>query len=102
MPPKKKGGRYTPKGGPAPKTPAPRANRSTPDDTAQVGRRPSPTWFLAVIAVLWLGAAAVVALKVDAAWKIVPAVVFAGVGLFYLRAAMQTVVRREALDDRRD
>jgi hypothetical protein len=49
-----------------------------------------------MIAVLWLAACVIVMLKVDAAWKLVPAVVFGGVGIFYLRAALQTVVRREA------
>jgi hypothetical protein len=44
---------------------------------------------------MWLVAAVVIAVRLDAAWKLVPTVVFVGLGLFYLRAALQTVVRRD-------
>jgi hypothetical protein len=48
-----------------------------------------------LIAALWLACGVLVATKLDASWRLVPTIVFIGVGLFYLRAGLQTVVRRE-------
>jgi hypothetical protein len=48
-----------------------------------------------IIALLWLGAGAFVWIRLDAGWKLVPAAVFVGIGFFYLRGALQTVVRHD-------
>jgi hypothetical protein len=95
MPSKKKGGRYTPKGGTTARRPPPRTPRSRPDPGPALDRRESPAWFLALIAVLWLAAALAIAVKVDALWKVVPVVIFGGVSVYYLRAAVAAVRRRQ-------
>jgi hypothetical protein len=61
----------------------------------QVGKRPSPPWLLLVIALMWIGAGAFTWYKLDAAWKLVPAAVFVGIGFFYLRGGLQTIVRHD-------
>jgi len=72
------------------------ARAKSPADarTGQVGRRPSPPPLLFAIAAAWVavGVAALVAL--NASWKLVPGIVFIGIGLMYLRAALTTVARR--------
>ena len=74
--------------------PRPARTRAGSDRTPQVGRRPSPPGLLFGIAAMWIavGVAALVALH--ATWKLVPGVVFIGVGLLYLRGALTTVARR--------
>jgi hypothetical protein len=93
----RKGGRYTPKGGgttpPSSRPASSTSNEST--TTPQIGRRPSPPWFLALIALLWVVVGIVVWVRLDAAWKLIPTVVFIGIGAFYLRGALQTVVRHD-------
>jgi hypothetical protein len=90
VPDKKKGGRYTPPKASSPSKPEPEA-----EPTPQVGRRPSNPAFLFAVAGLWIAAGIVVWLFLTAGWKLVPAIVFIGVGLFFLRGALQTVVRHD-------
>jgi hypothetical protein len=93
---RRKGGRFTPKGGGTPPSSRSRATPSSNPATApQVGRRPSPPWLLMVIALMWLAAGAFVWSRLDASWKLVPAAVFVGIGFFYLRGALQTIVRHD-------
>ena len=99
MPPKKKGGRYTPKGGPVPKAPSTaRSGRTdaaaTTPARARAARKPAPPWFLVLIGVLWIAVGFVIALRVEGSWRILPALVFAVVGVAYLRAALNATMRR--------
>jgi len=72
------------------KPPAPPAPPATP----QVGKRPSQPGFLLVLAVLWIAAGIFELVKLHAAWKLIPGIVFIGIGLLFLRGAATTVVRR--------
>ena len=63
-----------------------------------VGRHPSPPALLAVIAVAWLAASVYTLVRLHASWKLIPVVVFAGIGLLYLRAAAMSYLRREPPD----
>ena len=65
-----------------------------PDEPQQVGRRPSSPVFLFVVALAWLAVGIVVLVTLSASWKIIPGVVFIGIGVLYLRAALATIVRR--------
>jgi hypothetical protein len=65
-------------------------------EPGQVGRRPSNPVFLALVGVLWIGAGFVALLGLQASWKLVPGIVFIGVGLFYVRGAATTAVRRSS------
>lgn len=48
-----------------------------------------------MVACLWLAAGIVALLVLDASWKLVPGIVFIGIGLLFLRGAAATVVRHE-------
>jgi hypothetical protein len=61
----------------------------------QIGRRPSNPSFLALVGLMWVVAGVAALLKLRAGWKIAVGIVFIGIGLFYLRGAAMTVVRRE-------
>ena len=43
---------------------------------------------------MWVGAGVVALIALTASWKLVPGIVFIGIGLLYLRGAAATVVRR--------
>ena len=60
----------------------------------QVGRRPSPPALLFAIAASWIGVGIVALVELSASWKLIPAIVFIGIGMMYLRGALTTVVRR--------
>jgi len=64
------------------------------DQPPQVGKRPSNPSFLALLGLIWVVAGIVALVKMTAAWKIIPGIVFIGIGLLYLRGAAATVVRR--------
>src|SRR4051812_30456037 len=86
----KKGGRYTPpKSGRAARPPA-----GEPESTPQVGRRPSPPGLLFLLAAMWIVSGVIAGISLDVSWKLVPAIVFIGIGLLYLRSAVTTLVRR--------
>ena len=67
---------------------------SREDPTPQVGRRPSPPALLFAIAGMWIAVGVIAFVVMSAAWKLVPAIVFIGIGLLYLRGAVTTVARR--------
>jgi hypothetical protein len=95
-PRQKKGpGRVTPKKGsdaPDAAKADPRARR--PIEPKQVGKRPSSPGLLAIVGVMWIVAGVVVFALLTATWKLVPGVVFIGIGLFYIRGAILTMARR--------
>lgn len=80
------GGRTTP--------PQTRAGRKA-ETPGQVGKRPSSPLFLSLVGVLWIACGVVDLFWLKASWKLVPAIFFIGVGLYFLRGAAATVVRRE-------
>jgi hypothetical protein len=86
-------GRVTPKGGPT--NPPPGRRRIDPDAPVQIGRRPSNPAFLLLLAVLWIAVGIVVMVAASFSWRFIPGVVAIGFGLFFLRGAGATVVRRE-------
>ena len=65
------------------------------DRPGQVGRRPSSPTFLLAVGIVWIlcGVYALVAL--NASWKLVPGVVFIGVGLLWLRGAVTAGARQD-------
>ena len=64
------------------------------DRTPQVGRRPSSPAMLFAIAAMWIVVGVIALVVLSASWKLIPGVVFIGVGLLYLRGALATVARR--------
>ena len=75
----------------SPRTPKPPRRD---DRVAQVGRRPSPPALLFAIAASWIAVGIVALVTLSVSWKLVPGVVFIGIGVLYLRAALTTVARR--------
>jgi hypothetical protein len=72
-----------------------RRSKPRPEDlTPQVGRRPSPPALLFVVAAMWITTGIVAIVALSASWKLVPGIVFIGIGLMYLRGALTTVARR--------
>jgi hypothetical protein len=61
----------------------------------QVGKRPSNPGFLALLAAVWIACGVVALVGLHASWKLVPGIVFIGIGLLFLRGAAATVARRE-------
>jgi hypothetical protein len=86
-------GRVTPKGGAPAARPAGR--RVPADEPIQVGRRPSNPAFLLLVGVMWIAVGIIVMVAASFGWRFIPGVAFIGVGLFFLRGAGATVVRRE-------
>jgi hypothetical protein len=86
-------GRATPKGG----TSQPPAGRQpiSPDKPVQVGRRPSNPSFLLLLGVMWVAVGVIVMVAASFSWRFVLGIVAIGFGLFFLRGAGATVVRRE-------
>jgi hypothetical protein len=66
-----------------------------PPPPSQVGKRPSQPGFLLLLAVMWIGAGVVALTRLHAGWKLIPGIVFIGIGLLFLRGAATTVVRRD-------
>jgi len=60
----------------------------------QPGRRPSSPGFLLLVSLMWIGSGVVALVALHASWKLVPGIVFVGIGLLFLRGAAATVVRR--------
>lgn len=86
-------GRVTPKGGPV--NPPTARRRINPDEPVQVGRRPSNPAFLLLVGVLWIAVGVVVMVAGSMSWRLIPGIVAIGFGLFFLRGAGATVLRRE-------
>ncbi|MGZ4104011.1 MAG: hypothetical protein ACXVQY_02285 [Actinomycetota bacterium] len=73
------------------------ADRRKPPETPrppQVGKRPSNPGFLLVLGLVWIAAGILALVRLTAAWKLIPGIVFIGVGLLYVRGAAATIVRR--------
>jgi hypothetical protein len=68
------------------------ARRSAP--LVQPGRRPASPAVLLLVALMWIGAGVWALISLTAGWKLVPGIVFIGLGLLYLRGAAATVARR--------
>jgi len=51
-----------------------------------------------MVGVLWIVAGLIELFALDATWRIVPAIVFVGIGAFFLRGAAITVTRRDRGD----
>jgi len=47
-----------------------------------------------MVGVMWIAAGVIELFALNAGWRFVPAIVFVGIGLFFLRGAAVTVVRR--------
>ena len=104
---KSKGGRVTP---PRSQQPAPSGGpdrRRGPrlggpnrpiEGPVQAGKRPSNPATLLVIALAWIGCGIFALVFLKAGWKLIPGVVFIGVGLLFLRGAAATVARRGGAD----
>ena len=60
-----------------------------------VGRRPSSPGFLLLVGAVWIACGLVALFALSATWKLIPAVCFIGIGLFFIRGAAATVVRRD-------
>jgi hypothetical protein len=48
-----------------------------------------------VIGVVWIACGLFALLKLTAGWRLIPAIVFVGMGLLYLRGALVTLARRD-------
>lgn len=59
-----------------------------------VGKRPSNPALLALVGLLWLAAAVAAYVGLHKSWKLIVIVVFAGIGLLYLRGAAGAYLRR--------
>jgi hypothetical protein len=70
--------------------------RRPPQGPPVVGKRPSQVAFLAACALLWFAAAAFAFFGLDAGWRLIPAICFAGIGILYLRGAAGSYLRRPA------
>jgi hypothetical protein len=44
---------------------------------------------------MWIAVGVIELFALDATWRLVPAIVFVGIGLFFVRGAAVTVTRRE-------
>ena len=64
------------------------------DGPPVVGKRPSNPGFLLVVGVMWLAAAVIAEVGLHSSWKLIIVVVFAGIGLLYLRGAAGSYLRR--------
>lgn len=84
-------GRVTPKAGASSKS----AKSSPPDQpTPAVGRRPSNPGFLLLLGAIWIVCGVIALVGLSASWKLIPGVVFIGIGALFIRGAATTVVRR--------
>jgi len=70
-----------------------------PDETPQVGRRPSSPGLLFGIAGMWIAVGIFLWVSLSASWKLIPAAVAVGIGLFFLRGAFLTVQRHDERAD---
>jgi len=74
-----------------------RSPRSKPqsDGPGQVGKRPSSPGFLFGIGLVWILCGVYALFSLHATWKLVPGVVFIGIGLLWLRGAITASARRD-------
>jgi hypothetical protein len=86
-------GRVTPKGGPP--APSPGRRSVPPDSPVQVGRQPSNPAFLLLVGALWVAVGVIIMVVGSFSWRFIVGIVAVGIGLFFVRGAGATVVRRE-------
>ena len=70
----------------------PAGNETAP--VPEVGRRPSNPAFLLLLGIMWVLCGVIAFARLDASWRLIPAVVFVGIGGLFLRGAATTIVRR--------
>ena len=81
-----------------PKATAPKQSGPANDDDAPlpvVGRRPSNPGFLLLLGVIWIVCGVVALVGLSASWKLIPAIVFIGIGGLFIRGAVSTLARRD-------
>jgi hypothetical protein len=61
----------------------------------QVGKRPSSPYFLLLVGFAWVAVGIIIMAVATFSWRFAIGIVAIGVGLFFLRGAGATVVRRE-------
>jgi hypothetical protein len=71
-----------------------RGKKPSEEITPQVGRRPSPPGLLFAVAGMWIAGGITALVALSANWKLIPGIVFIGIGVLYLRGALTTVARR--------
>jgi hypothetical protein len=64
-----------------------------------VGKRPSPPANLILIGLAWVACGVVAFASLSASWKIIPGVVFIGIGLLFLRGGFTAAARQERRHD---
>jgi hypothetical protein len=65
-----------------------------PPGPGQVGKRPSQPGFLLLLGIVWIACGIFALAKLHASWRLIPGIVFIGIGLLFVRGAATTVVRR--------
>jgi hypothetical protein len=65
-----------------------------PSGPGQVGKRPSQPGFLLLLGIVWIACGIIALTSLHAGWKLIPGIVFIGIGLLFVRGAATTVVRR--------
>lgn len=60
----------------------------------QPGKRPSNPAFLGLLGALWIACGVYALVALDASWKVIPGIVFIGIGILFLRGAAVTLIRR--------
>jgi len=65
-----------------------------PPPPSQVGKRPSQPGFLLLLGVVWIACGIYALAGLHATWRLIPGIVFIGIGLLFVRGAAATVVRR--------
>ena len=73
--------------------PAGQAKRERP--LGQVGRRPPKPPLLLLMGIAWIAASVIAFVDLHVAWRLIPTIAFAGIGLLYLRAAGTAFLRQE-------
>jgi hypothetical protein len=66
---------------------------ATPPPVA--GRRPSNPGFLLLVGLMWIACGIIALVGLSASWKLIPGIVFIGIGALFLRGAATTSARRD-------
>ena len=80
---------------PAKRRPNQARPRPAPASPGQVGRRPSNPALIMLVGLIWVGCGVYALFSLTASWKLIPAILFVGIGLFFIRGAAATYVRRD-------
>jgi hypothetical protein len=87
-------GRVTPKG----TVPASARRKVDPEEIRplpQIGRRPPNPVFVLVVAAVWLGCGAFALVGLRASWRLIPGIVFIGIGVLFARGGIVALARRD-------